>query len=54
MSIRNKIWSKLRLNILEGEMLSKWLLVLRFFLFPLQTIVQIVYDSNGYDIRTDT
>ena len=47
-------WFRKAGGVKEGEISPKWLLAVRFVLFPLQSSRWWLNDSEGYQIHTDT
>lgn len=51
---RYRLWGKARSFVPEGTILPWWLIAVRFFIFPSDTLYCIVQIKDGYDPSRDT
>lgn len=51
---RYRLWGKARSFVPEGSVLPWWLIAIRFFIFPSDTLYCIVQIKDGYDPSRDT
>jgi len=51
---RQRLWEKAVKNHPQGQVLSRWLLVVRAVLFPLDTFYWRMSKTRGYDWQTDS
>jgi len=52
-NLRERIWGWARRGIPHGALLPKWAVRLRFVLFPLNTLLWRIANTQGYDPATD-